>query len=995
MLLQSCSSRSRSPSNEVMSSTAPLKLRDDHNNNNHKNITMQMVAMDHQPFAHHLIHRGNHQLLLSNHHNIRMDSPQENESSHALQPTNDHRRALEANDVKGHRNLFNHLNGLDGNNSIDEQMSCSPLSSGGEDLLHQSSNHGSGQEHSSPVVGRKRRKHSGPPVRPTCTDCGKDFSNQSALSKHKLTHSDVRRFACEICQKAFKRQDHLNGHMLTHREKKPYECDVEGCEKTYCDARSLRRHKENHHSSINVSSGTNAAPVTANNVATSALRSLLSGHSGVLFPHHNLFSHGQLGGSAPNNPSLNMSLNQGFHQGQGYNYPTTGNNLEMPSPHSPAPRMRQQQQQTALHPHHPPPPIAIDQTPVVSTYNSGSVPTTPTTHPQTPISAEPIPSPHHLSVNGNHYGQQMNGQHQQPHPCTTAQPANTFSFSPHQVQQYHQQQQEQNGARSLPTTPTDHQESPLTPVGGFSNGHHYQHVYQHHGDMHHEPRSLPATPVDHLTMSYSVHHQATSYNDPNPSPYSVASQSSPYDLHQPASHLQNQQSNSSNYQAHHEPRQQLHSNGTYEEETFQSSTNQNVTDIDEYDISQIDVQNLMEHIQSSSGQTLQHQQLEAHQNFYPQTEPITPTTPATPSSFHSFPIPNKFQAHNFRSNVIQNQDTHLRQGNTFSSGKSMPQALSTQQQNVDHHHDQQMLQVEPVSHQQDLTNTMHLSDAATFQVPTLISRNPPVNCSSVGLKQNGLYPGPVHNVSDGQSFGHANYSAGFRHELRSSTPPNLVVNLSPMTSRPASTVTMSSNVTISDESGFREPAAKYNSNDPTVIIEEDDDVFSPSDVEPESTLNERAIAKLIHRNCTSGTEYFPNQKGICNPRHEVGNNGKNQTNLKRSHETVGVIVHGTDQNIRQQNNLPNDSNNQLLLQALQKTQLLAKGSNENKKPFENNKVELRSPKRMRHKPEPIYIPPQVNAFGVSNHFLSRTSRSPRIWDGKGSQMPSSVNHSAF
>ena len=38
--------------------------------------------------------------------------------------------------------------------------------------------------------------------------------------------------------------------MLTHRNKKPYECKAEGCGKSYCDARSLRRHTENHHSAL-------------------------------------------------------------------------------------------------------------------------------------------------------------------------------------------------------------------------------------------------------------------------------------------------------------------------------------------------------------------------------------------------------------------------------------------------------------------------------------------------------------------------------------------------------------------------------------------------------------------------------------------------------------------------------------------------------------------------------------------------------------------------
>lgn len=36
--------------------------------------------------------------------------------------------------------------------------------------------------------------------------------------------------------------------MMTHRTKKPFECTFEGCSKSYCDARSLRRHLENHHS---------------------------------------------------------------------------------------------------------------------------------------------------------------------------------------------------------------------------------------------------------------------------------------------------------------------------------------------------------------------------------------------------------------------------------------------------------------------------------------------------------------------------------------------------------------------------------------------------------------------------------------------------------------------------------------------------------------------------------------------------------------------------
>ncbi|XP_039282928.1 mucin-5AC [Nilaparvata lugens] len=90
--------------------------------------------------------------------------------------------------------------------------------------------------------------------------CAKVFGNASALAKHKLTHSDERKYVCSMCGKAFKRQDHLNGHMLTHRNKKPYECKAEGCGKSYCDARSLRRHTENHHSTA-ASTTSPASPV--------------------------------------------------------------------------------------------------------------------------------------------------------------------------------------------------------------------------------------------------------------------------------------------------------------------------------------------------------------------------------------------------------------------------------------------------------------------------------------------------------------------------------------------------------------------------------------------------------------------------------------------------------------------------------------------------------------------------------------------------------------
>ncbi|KAM5236863.1 zinc finger protein 541 isoform 2-T2 [Ctenodactylus gundi] len=97
--------------------------------------------------------------------------------------------------------------------------------------------------------GRKgKRQHSSPQsALLDCSLCGKVFSSASSLSKHYLTHSQERKHVCRICGKAFKRQDHLTGHMLTHQKTKPFVCIEQGCSKSYCDYRSLRRHYEVQH----------------------------------------------------------------------------------------------------------------------------------------------------------------------------------------------------------------------------------------------------------------------------------------------------------------------------------------------------------------------------------------------------------------------------------------------------------------------------------------------------------------------------------------------------------------------------------------------------------------------------------------------------------------------------------------------------------------------------------------------------------------------------
>lgn len=66
-------------------------------------------------------------------------------------------------------------------------------------------------EKKSQTIKQKGRPRPLPGSKPEikCEQCGKIFGSSSALAKHKLTHSDERRYVCPICSKGFKRQDHL------------------------------------------------------------------------------------------------------------------------------------------------------------------------------------------------------------------------------------------------------------------------------------------------------------------------------------------------------------------------------------------------------------------------------------------------------------------------------------------------------------------------------------------------------------------------------------------------------------------------------------------------------------------------------------------------------------------------------------------------------------------------------------------------------------------
>jgi len=77
-----------------------------------------------------------------------------------------------------------------------------------------------------------------------CELCPAAFSTKSALTKHKLSHTNERNFPCQFCEKAFHTKSNLETHIRTHTGEKPYTCDI--CGKSFSDQAYFSKHKRLH-----------------------------------------------------------------------------------------------------------------------------------------------------------------------------------------------------------------------------------------------------------------------------------------------------------------------------------------------------------------------------------------------------------------------------------------------------------------------------------------------------------------------------------------------------------------------------------------------------------------------------------------------------------------------------------------------------------------------------------------------------------------------------